>query len=404
MNLVKYITLALSIVLCLSACSDDDSNDNVTSLPIEKGEEAQRMLFMYIVADNNLEYFSQDDLNEVLEAADEVPDDCYLLAFVDDTNDPRVLRYFNNNGVGDYETVYNFGREFAACDTADMRVLFDWVGENYPAKKMDLVFWSHATGWLHDDSRRAVQQFSFGYDTAAGKGSDYSRMYIEELAGLLKSLEVKPDRIMFDACFMQCAEVAYALRNSANWIIASPAEIPGPGAPYDALVPLFFNDAATPQDIINAYKQAYEGTSTGVVLSAVRCDAMQHFADATAVAVKEVLSTVSGGECSDVFSYLPGGAFGWGYAFPNFFDMNSVMLKYLSSEDYAAWKEVLDMALPYRCASEGWYTDVLGRYLDVEDTWSGISMYLPNVGDSRFNDFNNSFTLLEWYNAAAWNE
>lgn len=91
---------------------------------------------------------------------------------------------------------------------------------------------------------------------------------------------------MFDACFMQCAEVAYALRDCANWIIASPAEIPGYGAPYDIVVPLFFDATASPQSIIDAYKAGYEGENTGVVLSAVRCAAMQQFADATAVAVK----------------------------------------------------------------------------------------------------------------------
>ena len=393
----------LSAVLCLSACSDDSDTIKGSGNPISEGEEARRMLFMYIVADNNLSSFAQDDLSEVLAVADKIPNDCYLLAFVDDNNDPRVLRYFNNNGEGDYETVYNFGREFSACDTTDMRVLFDWVEENYPAQSVDMIFWSHATGWLRDDDYRSVQQYSFGYDIYVGNNSECSRMYIEELAAFIETMPVKPDRIMFDACFMQSVEVAYAMRKSANWIIASPAEIPAPGAPYDVLVPLFFNDVATPQDIIYAYKQAYEGTSTGVVLSAVKCDAMQQLADATAVVVKNAFEGVSGSDCGDVFSYLPGGYFYGKNAFPNFFDMNSVMLKYLSADDYIAWKAALDVALPYSCASKYWYTDVKGKVIDVDDSWSGISMYLPNTG-SYFDKFNTSFSSLEWYAAAGWNE
>lgn len=405
------ISCALLLSLLVSACSDDTPVPTCDDTPlIEAGEEAQRLLLMYIVADNNLDGYAQLDLQEVLQAAHKVPNDCYMLAFVDDGNNARVLRYFNNKGVGDYETVYNFGREVAACDTAEMRVLFDWVEQNYPAKSVDMIFWSHATGWLHDD-RRLVRQRSFGYDTAPGDESDCRRMYIEELAGFFKKRGIKLDRLMFDACFMQCAEVAYALRDCADWIIASPAEIPGYGAPYDAVAPLFFDATATPQNIIDAYKADYEGENTGVVLSAVRCAAMQQFADATAVAVKKALLDVSGSDCRDVFSYLPGGYFSSNASFPNFFDMNSVMKKYLTVPDYLQWKNALDAVLPYRCASREWYSELLDfdskvtdeNYIKVADTWCGISMYLPN-SDSRFDKFNTTFAALEWYDAAAWNE
>lgn len=371
--------------------------------PIEDDSGAERLLLLYIAADNNLSNYVQLDLQEVLSAAHKVPDNCYMLAFVDDKKDPRVLRYFNNKGVGDYETVHNFGREFASCDTADVRVLFGWVQENYPAKAMDMVLWSHGSGWLHGDGRMPVQQFSFGYDDTTWGDSDKNRMYVEELAGLFEKMGIKLERLMFDACFMQCAEVAYTLRESVDWLIASPAEIPGYGAPYDNIVPLFFDATATPGDIIDAYKKDYDGTDTGVVLSAVRCSAMQQLADATAVLVKKHLASVSGSECGSVFSYLPGGYFRYPDYFPNFFDMNAVAAEYLSPDDYATWKFALDEALPYRCASSQWYSYILKKDITVGNLWSGISMYIPNT-DYRFRNFNTSFALLEWYNAAAWNE
>lgn len=399
-----------SLSLCLAACNDEDSSAYEGTPPIEAGEEARRLLFFYMVADNDLSTFAQKDLSEVLLAANKVPSDCYLLVFIDDKQSPRILRYFNNRGVGDYETVHNFNKELSSCDVADMRMIFDWVAENYPAKSVDLILWSHASGWLHDDNFRSVQQFSFGRDDVINSNSICKKMYIEELAALLKKNTVKADRLMFDACFMQCAEVAYALRDCADWIIASPAEIPGDGAPYNALVPLFFDETASLQNIIDAYKVAYDGTKTGVVLSAVRCSAMQQLADATAAAVKNVLYDVSGSDCKEVFSYLPGGAFNSG-KFPNFFDMNSVMQKYLSPDEYALWKDALDAAVPYRCASSKWYSYVLDKdryvpnkgYVYVDDSWSGISMYLPNT-DYRFKDFNKTFATTEWYSAAAWNE
>lgn len=414
MKFTKFATVALLLLsLCAIACSDEINVPETEDTPlIADGEEARRMLFLYMVADNDLAIFAQQDLQEVLQAANKIPNDCYLLVFVDDNKNARLLRYFNNGGDCDYKTVHNFGREFASCDTTDMRVVFDWVEQNYPTKQMDLVLWSHATGWLRDDKVRSAQQYSFGYDISQGDNSDCSRMYIEELAEFLKKTAVKPDRLMFDACFMQCAEVAYAMRNSANWIIASPAEIPGSGAPYEALVPLFLDETASLQNIIDAYKVAYDGTKTGVVLSAVRCSAMQQLADATAVAVKNALYDVSGSDCGDVFSYLPGASFTASNSFPNFFDMNSVMQKYLTVNEYYAWRAALNDAVPYRSASAKWYSSVLdkdrdasdtGDFVQVDTSCSGISMYLPNT-DSRFNEFNNSFAQLEWYSAAAWNE
>ena len=39
---------------------------------------------------------------------------------------------------------------------------------------------------------------------------------------------------------MQSVEVVYQLRNRADYFIGSPTEIPGPGAPYEVVVPALF--------------------------------------------------------------------------------------------------------------------------------------------------------------------
>lgn len=402
LNLFLFpLCIFLSLFFC--SCSKDEDlsqEEQIPNIPLlSEGEKAERLFFLYIVADNNLSSNAQSDLSELLSVSDEIPNNCYVLAFVDDNRGPRILRYFNNAGKGDYDTVHNFEREMASCNPVDMQLVFNWVEEYYPADNVDIVFWSHGTGWLYDDNR-VLEQFSFGADNNVGVHTGKKRMYIEELASVLKSLKVKPDRILFDACFMQCVEVAYALRDCANWIIASPAEIPAPGAPYNIILPLYFDSSVGVQSIIDAYKAAYDGSPTGVVLSAVRCNALQQLADATAV-VRAALMNISGSDCCDIFSYLPGGP---SVLKPNFFDMNSVMQKFLSKEEYAAWKKALDNVVPFKCASEKWYSEVLDRdkgesgddcYVKTANSYSGISMYLPSVDLI----FNSSFALLEWSRA-----
>ncbi len=401
LNLFLY-SLGILFSLLFFSCSEDEDvfqEEQISNVPLlSEGEKAERLFFLYIVADNNLLSNVQSDLSELLAVSDEIPNDCYVLVFVDDNRGPRILRYFNNDGKGDYDTVHNFEREMASCNPVDMQLVFDWLEEYYPADNVDIVFWSHGTGWLYDDNR-VLEQFSFGADNNVGVHTGKKRMYIEELASVLKSLKVKPDRILFDACFMQCVEVAYALRDCANWIIASPAEIPALGAPYDIILPLYFDSSVGVQSIIDAYKAAYDGSPTGVVLSAVRCNALQQLADATAT-VRAALMNIPGNDCDNLFSYLPGGP---SVLKPNFFDMNSVMQKFLSKEDYVAWKKALDNAVPYKCASEKWYSEVLDRdysrtdedYVKTANSYSGISMYLPSVDLI----FNTSFALLEWSRA-----
>ena len=205
---------------------------------------------------------------------------------------------------------------------------------------------------------------------------------------------------MFDACFMQSVEVAYALRDAAEWIIASPAEIPGDGAPYDKLVPLFFSPQATVCDIIDEYKNSYDTSSTGVVLSAVKAGNMQLLADATYGYVKKYFNKDSVAAVVDVFSYLCDG----NSRYPAYYDMNAVMHDFLSEAEYVEWKRLFDDAVQYLNCSSRWYTVIMHGYIYVNsNVCGGISIYIPQEKASK-ERFNADWATTEWYSAAGWNE
>ncbi len=407
MKRVDFFLLFLLLPLLFSCGGSSDEEWGLPTIleitpPIEEGSVARRSCLVYIVADNDLKSYAQDDLDEMLAGAVGVPADCYMLAYVDDYDSPRIQRFFNKNGVGASETLYTFDREMASCDTADMRKVLEWVQSYCPAEKMDLIMWSHATGWLFDNGR-PPSLYSFGDDWVRGE-NDIRRMNVEELAALLLKVPQKPERLFFDACFMQCVESAYALRNSADWIIASPAEIPAAGAPYDKILSLLFDESVGLQAIMEAYKAAYTGSGTGVVLSAVRCSQMESLAAVAADAVVGHLSSSMRPQYDGLFAYLPGGKWGYSQKFPNYYDVNSVMLKYLPYDKYKALKEVLDSAVPYRAASDMWVSGVIGRSIYLSSSWSGISMYLPKDAALFPNNFNEDFTYCEWYEVAGWRE
>ena len=101
---------------------------------------------------------------------------------------------------------------------ADPETLSDfvrWSVSNYPAKKYLLVLWDHGggskTGLFLDEL--------FGGDF----------MNLKELGEALRSSGVHLDLVLFDACMMGNLETAYAIRDSADWMVASEEVVAGRG-------------------------------------------------------------------------------------------------------------------------------------------------------------------------------
>ena len=105
---------------------------------------------------------------------------------------------------------------------ADPETLADfvrWSAENHPAKKYALVLWDHGggskTGLFIDEL--------FGGDI----------MYLDELGDALRASGVHLEAVLFDACLMAGLETAYAVSDSADWMIASEELVAGKGSAVD---------------------------------------------------------------------------------------------------------------------------------------------------------------------------
>ena len=397
--------LFLVSLFAFVACRDSlDTSGHHEWLP---GDTAQTLTFVYMIAENSLDSYATSDLNEMFSAATDIPDDCYMIAFVDDRRMPRVCRFYNDDGSAVCDTVYSFASDFCASDTTYMRTVFNMVLERYPAKEMNLVLWSHGSGWINEHKTLARQR-SIGIDNGYNgfDNSSVKAIEIPELSSFISSLPVKPQLLMFDACFMQNVEVAYELRNCVDYILASPAEIPGDGAPYHKMVSAFFAHPLNVEEVMKSYYNEYKASANGgVILSVVDCKEMDALARSTAQYVPEYFSPFSENNYNTVFSYLPGGYFPYGRPFyPDFFDVNSAMRQFLSADDYAAWKMALETAVPYKCASSSWYSAPhRAEYAVDKDVYSGIAMYIPqNV--SKYKLYNDDFSKTSWYAASGWGQ
>jgi hypothetical protein len=113
--------------------------------------------------------------------------------------------------------------------------------------------------------------------------TDGDELYMKEVQTALEQAQAnltaslgtpfKLDLVGFDACLMGMVEVAYALRNVANYVVGSEEVEPGEGWPYDAILGALAAqpsaDAKSLATVIVSKYGAYYGPNSDVTQSAV---------------------------------------------------------------------------------------------------------------------------------------
>ncbi|MBQ7494792.1 MAG: hypothetical protein IJT75_03375 [Bacteroidaceae bacterium] len=401
-------------MLCVpSACRDDDGS--ATPRPGLPGDTLSTTFIFYIAGENSLSPYMAKDTLEMAQAMNQIPADARVVMFIDDALSTRL-------SVGTRETplqcVRTFPTNLCATDSADMLAVLSDIVKTYPARHYALAMNSHASGWVFENAGTAsVRRNSWGIDNGRRTTSNQGRrMNIPTLARVLEQLP-HFDFILFDACFMQCIEVDYELRHVADYIIASPAEIPGDGAPYHILLPLLCQLPANDQrvrDIVQTYGDYYvsgEGAAAygGVELSAVSTTGLEAFAEASRPIITQLFANRAEQDCSDVQRYNP-----WrrSTSYADFYDFGHLIYTLLPA-DYPAWHAALDQIMPARHVSTHWlsafgsmgeiYTHFETIPDDILEHCSALSLFAPS---SRYDGMGwiTTYHQLEWYHASGLSE
>lgn len=373
------------LLLCV-ACHDKDEEEIIFPA-------SHKVVVVYMMAENSLTGNSETDLSEMRTGAAYIPDDCRLVVFLDNSDEnkkPQILTIDNTNK----ETViHEFSTDIVSTDSATMQNVLALILRRCPAERYGLVLWSHGSGWIPEP--RNTIGIDNGKNNYSNKGTELES---PTLAHILLNTGVHWDYIMFDACFMQCIEVAYQLRHVTSWCIGSPAEIPANGAPYHQLMGALFQDEGYAENITKTYYDFYAThvSSWGVILSAIQCSEIEALANATRphIATRNIFPT------TDVQTYCT-------YCEktlwkPEYFDMGSTMHKWLTEEEYATWSEVFARAVPFHYEANRWptiYTSVLEPKITDPEHAAAVSMYIPIEGRD---ELNKAFRQTDWYKATGW--
>lgn len=367
---ILLIWLAAAV---LWACNDTipgspDADDNAS------GELAARTVLIYIAADNDLtttgDYGNESLKNITKGATAEALAGNNLLVYKDCKNEMPVLLRITPEGQ---ETVIAYTEDENSGSPATLRSAIEETLRAYPAKSYGLILWSHGSNWF--PSSMATTK-AFGQD-----GSNWI-----ELPGLQQAIPDDTfDFIIFDACYMGGIEVAYALKNKADYLIASPAEVMGDSFPYRTCLPYLFTEPADLPAVCEDFYRYYSQSSCTIALISLK--KLDKLAETTHEIMKANFSKTDTLTLKTLQRYYRPDYY-------NMYDFDDYIGRIATPEAYAHFQTALNEAVPVKKATPSFLLSSQGFRITH---FSGLSTFIlhPSLNEAIVNEYKK----LDWYQA-----
>ena len=335
--------------------------------------------------------------------------------------------YKNSKGKMISDTLKVFDSGTIAASPSTMRNVLTFVKSEFPAKGYGMVFSSHGSGWLpagyyyspstfEADHKGEISAAAARSTTlqVAGKprlpvpegdlsdtdpywgmtrsiGQDFitkgygHEMSVSEFA---EGIPYRLDYLLFDMCFSGGVEVAYGLKDKADYLGLSPAEVLGEGMFDYTKITSFLLGRNTP-DLEGLFKDSFEmydnqsGQSRSATVNLVRTDGLDNLAAVCRRLTDEYSDAIASAPANDIQGYF---RLGRHY----FYDLSDIFKECgATQEDLSGLDEAIDSCVVYRNATPSF----LGTF-DI-GTYSGFSMYLPCAGTEL---------LDSYYRKEVWNK
>ena len=326
-------------------------------------------LTIFMQGNNGLAEFMDSNLQRILASYYDMPEgDFRIFVFYDRGNYTRLTELYMNDGMAKQRLVEEYDTSLSTVDPDFVRGVLAQIKTEAPADSYGIILSSHGGGWVPS---LLYDEYLFASDTRSGDATqahplfyaqdDYDCM---EMADLVEALsDTHYDYIIFDACFMANVEALYDLRDSADYIVASAAEVLGAGFPYETMIPMLFEyDDHSLKAICESYMEYYANSSGTVAL--VDCKALAPLAEAMRATMAEMGKVdVNDVQAYDTFDYHL------------YFDLMHYVE--LGVENSTAFEKALNNAVLY-----SGHTSTILTSTGNEDSYAlerscGLSCYIP---------------------------
>ncbi|MBQ9231982.1 MAG: hypothetical protein IJ190_12530 [Prevotella sp.] len=396
-KILFYIVLVLTCV----ACSSKDD--------VELRKPAKRTVMVYVAAENTLSGNAQSDINEMIQGVKSISKYDNLIVFVDragSQESPFIIR-LQDNDKHPADTIKKYNSDFYSSDPDKMKEVLGWIMSQYPADDYGLVLWGHGNGWVIMNDSVSTQR-AIAVDSGDNRVSDNGLwMNIPSLRVALNALPHPFKFIFADCCNMQNIEVAYELKDVTEYYIASPAGIPGEGAPYQTIIPdlFLYDDVQMYTKTCDDYNALTDNENGHLPVTAIRTKDLPSLVIATKTALQTIdPSTVNTDGLIYYYSYR--------VSDPNehvMYDMKDFLLRHAEPAAYQQWEKALEQSqtIAYKKISTKW--QVLGTLVFdfevTEERFGGVSMFVPlERYENTLINYNEGIKKMAWYHAVGWSE
>jgi len=204
-----YLVVAVLIASFFCSCQKDDDEELV---PL-----TEHVLFVYIGGDNNLSSEAYQKITAMQKGWDGNVSR-KIVIYTDPENDtPSLIEITRENGQNTQKVIRRYEEENSANSNTLEKAIRE-VKSLYPSLSYGLLVFSHASGWLPKGTLKNPKSLIID-------GTD--EMELTDFASAIPDKAF--DYIVLEMCFSTGIEVAYELKDKANYILASSAEIVSPG-------------------------------------------------------------------------------------------------------------------------------------------------------------------------------
>lgn len=373
--------LLMAVLFMLSSCYEKLKVEDVIT----------RTVIVYIAADNNLTTNANPNIYSMSSSMTNGMDDLNLIVFVDQKNiKPSLLRVHDHK----IDTIMTYP-EMDSTDPAVLGEVIDYVINEYDSESYGLILWSHGQGWLPTSQLHFVapnlnyvqsRSKAFAWEDDYKNNPPYRCMDIEEMASVIP--DGLFDFIVFDACYMGCVEVAYALRNKADYIVSSCYEIVSYGFPYHIVTKDFLNG-----NLLKACREyhTYYNKMTSweqmAGISLVKTDGLDSLARCFGKIVAGFQDSIPRMDVSNVQCFDR-------YRNHVFFDLEDMVDKLGPSEKYLTeFRLQLEKCIPYKISTP--YIFPGDREQIKVNSYCGLSVYVP-LSSYDASGLNADYRKTEW--------
>lgn len=368
--MLKHFFLLLFSILVLASCGgNDDPVDPVDPFVPTKTKNTL-FVFMPYTANNNggnsLYYSLKGNIEDMERAIEQEKGlgNSQLIVFISENIKTSHLIYIGYNKGKCRRDTLNTYTSYDYTTPDGIASLLTSVKQWAPADNYSMIIGCHGEGWMPKPKSTQTRYF----------GGTAIPIDISNFNEGIKNAGMKMNYILFDDCYMSGIEVAYQLREAANYLIASTSEMMGYGMPYHKILKYLLADNPDYEAVCSDFTSFYNNYSmpygTIAVTDLGYTEEMASFMKAINITHTFDLDKIDDVQDLDVEHFTP----------TVYFDLGSY-LRVLCGDDAATYTKaanLLKKLVPYKGTTGMIYSNAGRKSLKLKE-YSGLTVSDPSV-------------------------